>query len=751
MPTSRPTRRTRHVSVAGVALGCLLTTSPAWSQERPAVRIPRVDRPPVLAELLTGGAEPPGTKVTAFAQREPGDGVPASQPTSVYLSYDTDHLFAVFVCTDDPAKVRANLTRRESIIGDDVVGVLIDTYNDGRRSYMFLANPLGIQLDGVATEGQDDDYTYDTLWTSEGRLTADGYVVVIAIPFRSLRFSNEDVQTWRIALGRIIPRANETSFWPYITRRISSVGQQMATLEGVSGVSPGRNLQAIPYGSFASARFLDDDGARDSDTLGRAGVDGKAVIRDTVTVDLTVNPDFSQVESDEPQVTVNQRFEVFFPEKRPFFIENASYFETPQNLFFSRRIADPDVGARVTAKSRGWAFGALLSDDDEPGREVSPEDSRRGANTGAGVLRVQREFARQSSVGGIVTDREFGSSFNRVYGADGRWRLSDTWSVTGQWVRSDTGEEGAEASGSAAFAEVARDGRSFDYESRYLSRSPEFRADLGFIPRVDLHEMSHEVGYRWFPRSPRRLLSASADFEGEALWDYDGHLQEWTVEPGFEIEFPGQTEIGARYWNSYERFEGLEFRHHQAGVYASTEWLHWLSGNVFYRWGTAINYYPAEGLRPFLADMQEAEAGLTFRPTSRLRLDETYIFSRLRTGDASIGPPGVPAVDVFNNHIVRSRLNYQFTRPLSTRMIVDYEAVLPNADLVSLDREKRLGFDILVTYLVNPWTAVYLGYTDTYANLVLNDPLQRPWGYGGAPTTSVGRQVFVKVSYLFKY
>lgn len=184
---------------------------------------------------------------------------------------------------------------------------------------VFLANPLGIQLDGVTGEGQDDDYSFDTLWHSEGRLTADGYVVRMAIPFKSLRFSNAPAQTWGIAFGRIITRNNETSFWPYITRRIASFGTQVATLEGLERISPGRNLQFIPYGTFTSARFL-EAGQSDlaSDTLGRAGLDGKMVLHDAVTVDLTLNPDFSQVESDEPQVTVNQRFEVFFPEKRPF-------------------------------------------------------------------------------------------------------------------------------------------------------------------------------------------------------------------------------------------------------------------------------------------------------------------------------------------------------------------------------------------------------------------------------------------------
>ena len=439
-------------------------------------------------------------------QREPGDGVPSSVETTAYLSYDDGHLYAVFVCKDDPAKVRANMTKREAIMGDDVVAVLLDTYNDGRRAYEFIVNPLGIQLDGVTTEGQDDDFSYDTLWQSDGKLTADGYVVLLKIPFKSLRFSSAPAQTWGVAVGRIIPRNNETSFWPYITRRIAGFGQQMATMEGLQGISPGRNLQIIPYGDFATARVLDEDGVHVTENSARAGVDGKAVIKDALTVDMTVNPDFSQIESDEPQVTVNQRFEVFFPEKRPFFIENAGYFESPQNLFFSRRIADPGVGVRLTGKARGWAFGVLGVNDEEPGREYEAGDPRSGKLAGVGVFRVQREFARQSYIGGIFTDRELGPSANRVYGADARWKFTDNWTATGQWVGSRTIDEtGDSTSGTSWVAEVRREGRGFDYMGAVTSRSPDFRSELGYIRRVDMREVVQEADFAWYPENSRIL------------------------------------------------------------------------------------------------------------------------------------------------------------------------------------------------------------------------------------------------------
>lgn len=742
----RPYRPIVRASLAALALAA---AGSAFA-EPPALRIPRVSEPPELARYLDGRTTPPGARVSGFKQREPGDGIDATVETEVYVSFDEKHLYAVYICRDDPAKVRANLTKREAISGDDAVGLVLDTYRDGRRSYLFLVNPLGIQLDGVATEGQRDDYSFDTLWTSDGRVTSFGYVVVVAVPFKSLRFSADTVQTWGVAFGRIVPRANETSFWPYITRRISAVGPQLARLEGLDGISPGRNLSVIPYGNFAADRVLGDQGYV-SDRAARIGLDAKAVVRDTFTIDATLNPDFSQVESDEPQVTINQRFEVFFPEKRPFFIENAGYFETPQNLFFSRRAADPRVGGRLTGRAAGWTFGALVANDEAPGRRVDRGDSRHGRLASIAVVRVQREFAGQSHIGGILTDREWGASANRVAGADGRWKIGPNWSITGQGVASrSVSADGASVDGSLFHAELQREGRGFDFQAQYLQVSPDFQADLGFIRRRDIRRAEAEVDYTWHPNG-RRVLTVDANLEGGAIWDFAGALQEWTVEPGFGIEFPGQTEVGVRHWNIFERFDGVEFRRQSTMAYASTEWLSWLSANGRAEVGTEINYYPAPGLEPFLANGASAELGVTVRPVARLRLDQSYLYARLSTRDEGPGCRCAPGGDVFRNHILRTRANYQFTRALSVRAIADYQTVSPDRTLVDLEHEKRLGVDVLVTYLVNPWTAVYVGYTDAYENWELGSPLRRPVGRSDGAHTSVGRQVFIKLSYLFRY
>src|ERR1043166_4859 len=237
--------------------------------------------------------------------------------------------------------------------------------------------------------------SWDTLWYSDGRLTPEGFAAMMTIPFRSLRFARSAIQTWGMALMRIIPTTNENAFWPYVTNKLNGFAQQMGTMNGLEGISPGRNLQFIPYAAVASSHFLDNPalGVPSFQTKQdfRAGLDAKAVLHDSLTLDVALNPDFSQVESDDPQVTVNQRFEVQFPEKRPFFLENSNYFQTPIPLLFTRRIVDPQWGARLTGKDGPWAVGMLVADDASPGTEVAPGKSLFGKHAYFAVGRVSRD------------------------------------------------------------------------------------------------------------------------------------------------------------------------------------------------------------------------------------------------------------------------------------------------------------------------------------------------------------------------
>ncbi len=758
-------RSLRSVWLSASGISCFVL---AWAVPVPAevvasspqaggevLEIPRVGRAPRLEDYLDPGSGANGARVSGFRQREPGDGVPVSQETTAYLSYDSENLYVVFVCQEEPGKLRARLSRRDDIFGDDRVGVFLDTFQDRQRAYAFVTNALGVQLDGITTEGQETDYSFDTLWHSEGRLTADGYAVLISIPFKSLRFPNRPRQVWGISLGRLLPRNSEASYWPYVTRRKEGFVPQFATLIGLENISPGRNLQFIPYGIFARARFLDTQAATGpefrADTDARVGLDSKIVLRDALTLDIALNPDFSQVESDEPQVTINQRFEVFFPEKRPFFIENAGFFETRQNLFFTRRIADPQFGARLTGKVGRWALGVLAIDDRAQGRLLPATDPNHEDRAAATVARVQREIGRESTIGGFFSSRNFGTSFNRVYSMDTRLKFTPNWIFTGQMTRSDDRTlDGISRTGAAWLAELSHLGRHMRYLTRYTDRSPDFRVPLGFVPRVDIRVIENFVDYRWRPEG-RAVQSYGPGAYMLVNWDRQGRVQDWIARLNFEIGLTGNTFLNFEREEAFELFQGTGFRKHRSRVRLFSEWFSWLEAEVNLSRGRRVNFFPAAGLQPFLADDTSASLLLVFRPAPRLRIDQTYVLSRLVTRKGSTPAGFDEGTGVFNNHLVRTKVNYQFTRELSLRLILDYNAVLPNEELVALGRSKRFVADVLLTYLLHPGTALHLGYTDIYDNLALEPGTPPALRITDSPTTSTGRQFFIKMSYLFRF
>ena len=744
----------------------------------PAVHIPRVEKVPTLEDFEDMRPSPEWegklAKVDDFRQGNPSEGKPSSERTEAYLGYDDKYLYAVFVAFDsEPHKLRARMVSRENFVDeratmiDDGVSISLDTFNDKRRGYVFQINAFGVQWDGLYSDSKGFDVSFDTVWHSRGKVTGRGFVVWVAIPFKSLRFPSAREQTWGILLNRDIPRKNETVFWPEYSNNISGFINQGATLTGLRDISPNRNLQFIPYGAFRSFRAID---ARDpaaprfasKDAEFNAGLDAKVVLKDSLVLDFTVNPDFGQVESDEPQVTVNERFEVFFPEKRPFFIENSSFFQTPINLVFTRRIADPQFGARVTGKLGRWAVGAMVVDDEAPGKRVPASHLLSGRRALFGIVRVNRDILKESSIGFIFTDREFdcgsgcpsGREFNRVGGVDGRFRLRRNWTASFQAVTSATQYgDGTSSAGPAYEFALNRRGRQFRYNLNYRDRSPGFEALAGFIPRKDIRDFSQFGSYLFRPAG-KRLIAWGPTLEGGYIWDHSGQRLNSYVAPALEFEFIGQTTFGFVYIIENELlrpqdFPGLtrnrDFHRVNRGLtFGTSYWRRWnFQGEVF--WGQRINLTPPAGQEPALADGLNVEALLTVRPATRLRIDNSYLLFRLkdRTNGSS----------VLNNHIVRSKWNYQFTRELSFRMILQYDALLAGA--ASLETRKNFNADFLLTYLFHPGTAVYVGYNSNLQNIALI-----PCDPGDPCTTQLDRTnrfindakgFFIKASYLFRF
>ncbi len=743
--------------------------------------MPRLDVAPTLEDFLEmePSARVRGTmaRVDRFTQWIPRDGQPASQRTEAYLGYDSRNLYVVFVCFDtEPDRLRARRSRREDILRDDRVDVFLDTFNDQRRSYAFTVNPYGIQADAtwIERESREYDTSFDTVWDSRGTPTDRGFVVWIAIPFESLRFPPTKDQRWGILLSRFIPRANEGSFWPYLTSRIEGRLNQAGTLLGISGVSPGRNLQLIPYGFFRSFRALDRrdpagpryvEDAADLD----GGADLKAVFRDSLVLDVTANPDFNQVESDEPQVTVNQRFELFYPEKRPFFLENASYFETPINLFFSRRIVDPRLGVRLTGKAGGLAMGALFANDEAPGERVAADDPLSGEASRNAVVRMSHDVGAQSSVGGIYTDWRLAGASNRVGGFDGRLRLGENWVAAVQGVASSTRlADGTGLSGPAWDATVQRTGRRLSYTGEYSSRSPGFRTALGYLagsrgaeragqPRVrrvllrpDIRSARQVLSYRFRPEGDR-LIAWGPDLTVNPSWSHDGRALDTLYGVDLAAELVRQTHVGAFYTGLEERLDPEDypalpapatFSTSRKGLYWSSNPSRLLGFSGEYAWGSVVNLVPPAGEAPAPARSDQATLQLTWYATRSLKVEGSYLLSRLEP----LAAPG----RVFDNHIGRLKLSWQHTRRLSTRVILQYDSLAADPARTSVEPSRNLNVDLLVTYLVNPWTAVYAGYNDNRSSFALT-----PTGEGTVLAPQPGLrgetwQAFVKVSWLLR-
>jgi hypothetical protein len=769
------------VCAAATPVSAQAPTGPSPNEAKiPLSKIPRVHHAPKLEDFLENHPREAELTVTDFRQNTPGDGTPATESTTAYLSYDDKNLYVVFVCHDEAGEVRAHLSKREASDQDDGVGLLLDTYRDFHRAYFFFSNPLGVQTDAIYTEGQGYDFSFDTLWDNAGRVTSDGYIVFFSIPFKSLRFSSAPEQTWGVALYRVILRKGEYDYWPYVTQRVEGLTQQFAPVSGLENVSPGRNIQFIPYGLLADDHFLHQPSGGPPGFVDkfehRAGLDAKFVAKDSLAFDVTLNPDFSQVESDDPQVTVNQRFAVFFPEKRPFFIENAGFFATPIDLFFSRRIADPQFGSRVTGKLGKWTLGALVIDDRRPGQGFTSGPYNTRAVDG--VVRVTREFGNQSYIGGFFSSRDFADTSNRVASFDARLKFSKNWVVDIQgvhtWTRQDlnagqnclsfasSNPTIASQQGNALWADASYSGRHISFSTNYNDFSPNFCTEMGFVNRIDIRQNNANASYFWKPEKSKIIDFGPAVSE-TVDWNHAGILQDWQAAVGFQVDFTKQTTLSISRGEAYELFDKIGFRRHSTAILFATAPKKWLSFNSRFVSGTGEDYFPAAPLLPFLGNVKKMSAGFTLRPSSRFRFDETYLFYRLGTRSGSTPPGFKPGQNIFNNHLMRSKLNYQFTKELSLRLILDYNATIANTSLLDLQTNlgsfdggpiaptKRFTTDVLLTYLLHPGTAVYLGYNNGYSDLLLH-PAASPFVTAqGAPNNSTSRLFFIKLSYLLRF
>lgn len=742
------------IPIPGRLLRYSALASAAWLMAQSCVaaetlQIPAVSVAPSISDIAHGSGSVPGVAVRDMFQRQPGDGVPASEATEVYLSHDDQNLYVMYVVHyKNRGDMRAHYTKRDEIFGDDAVQLDIDTFRDTQRFYRFWVNPFGVQMDARHVEGQDDDYNFDTQWDSETEATADGFVALMSLPFKSLRFPTGGHQEWGISVGRIVATNNEFSYWPKSSEALGPVGAQMAVASLDIGENRHGGIQWNPYFSLGNSRQLKSTIGQaplwQYESANRIGADIKWIPDNHASVDLTLRPDFSQVESDTPQATVDKRFEVLYPEKRPFFLENAALFQTPQQIFFSRRILDPQAGARMTAHWGDWNVGTLLMSDNGPGQLLEPTDRHFEQRADVGVVRLQRDFAGGNNLGLLGTWWQLGDQRDRVFSLDSHVVVDENWSINAQWAHSAQEREGQAQGGNLMYAEFKRTDHNFNYSGKLLDISEHFDTTLGFIPRTDIRQISQTANYFRSIDHPW-IQSTGPQLNAIVTTDHQGVLQDRSIDLAWIVNAVRGTTFEAHALHGYEAFQGVGFDKQGWQWVLNTSWWSWLDVNVSLNTLPVINYQSPANVTPLLGRSRAWSLDLVFRPESHWRFEELILLNVLRR---SQNVPAQVTDQVYRDMQARTTVTYQYDRKLAARMIMDYFRVDSDPAWSTLAAGKTRNLDLQLSYLLYPGTSAYIGYVDQRRNLQL---LGQPPVIGSNDTLSLqtGRKAYVKVSYLF--
>ncbi len=689
--------------------------------------------------------------VETWFETNPGDNVPPVVKNTAWLAYDDRFLYAAFEFGDpNPRQIRAPLSDRDNVGSDtDYGGLILDTRNDGKTGLLLLANPRGIQYDAVSDDaGGGEDSSPDFFWESAGRIHEKGWTLEIRVPFSSLRYDKAGPQTWGIMLYRNYPRAYRYQIFSTRLPRgkpcfICSSGK----LEGLSGLPGGGHIVVAPYANGSVNAEAADGGSLDyGSPAGALGLDVKWTPNADTALDATVNPDFSQIESDVALIGANERFALFFPEKRPFFLEGIELFSTPLRAVYTRTITDPLWGTRGTGKNGRLAYTGLLAQDEGGGSVIvpGPESSDladQDFRSWVGIGRLRYDFGR--SFGSVLlSDREVeGGGYNRLLGPDFQWRPRSADNVTGQVLWSDNVTpdrpdleveewDGRRRQGHAADLWWQHSTATVDWFGEVRDVSAGFRADNGFIPQVGYRLGFGEVGYTFRPHGLLRRLRPFAFVDYSA--DRDGRLlsRRYALAAGMD----GRWSSFLRLIMAFDRVRSgdLELPRTQLVYVLRVSPNRWLSLIV------------AEGFVGQEIDFDNHRTGTgadiklfaIVRPTDHLEL--RFNFGR-RWLD--VDPGGLGSQRLFSAEVNRLRATYNFSSRVFVRAIGQYVRTRRDPSLyVDQVDAKEGGFSgsALFAYKLNWQTVLFVGYGDDQEYDAAGD--LRP----------ASRQFFAKVSYAFQ-
>ncbi|MCU1288486.1 MAG: hypothetical protein JWN60_715 [Acidobacteria bacterium] len=577
---------------------------PRYVAKDGAVRIPRLETPPVIDGQINDATWLNAAVFGDFLQTSPGDNVKPTHPTEFMLGYDAKNLYMAFRVKQDRNTVRATVARRDNIFNDDYVLVHLDTFNDQRQAYLLFFNPLGIQADGTFTEGRGEDYSVDIIMESKGVLTEDGFTIEVAIPFKSLRYEAGKNKQWGLHINRRVKyNNNEYNSWMPTNRSISGWLNQAGHITGLEDISTTRQLEINPsftvsesgrrtrysFDGNPAGRFVNDG------IKGEFGMTAKFSLTPTTTLDFAYNPDFAQVEADAPVTTANQRFPIFFAEKRPFFLERIDIFQSGLNVVNTRAIVDPDIAAKLTGRRGKNTFGFLYASDNAPGNYSKDEreellgcqnqrlnnpnyvftsrcrNFERYVNKNAdiGVLRIKRDIGRQHNLGFFATTYNFPDRHNNTAGFDGRFRLSPKtvteFQVMGTTTRGrfddpDTGTSPYRTGNGVGYRIfLERSDRNLYMNYLATGRSRDYRTDVGFSSRYDTNYLGSFIQYQTDRDAKKSIIYKRINNSTNISYDWKGRSQGFQSNTQGMLALQRQTFVGAGVELGYERVFEHEF------------------------------------------------------------------------------------------------------------------------------------------------------------------------------------------------
>ena len=673
----------------------------------------------VLDEAVWKTAQP----MEFDAETNPGDNIVPPARTVGYMTYDRKNLYVAFQCFDpNPKAIRAHISDRDTAFSDDFVGVVLDTFNDNRRAFEFFVNPLGVQMDLIQDDtNRVEDESWDAIWTTAGRITDEGYIVEMAIPFTSIRFAKTDAeQTWGVDMVRIYPRNSR--------HRLGLQGQsrdrncylcQSSRVAGFRGITPGRDIELDPTITAQHTSSRPDFPAGDLSSDGAdvdVGLTARWGITPNLTLNAAINPDFSQIEADAVQLDINTQFALFFNEKRPFFLEGSDFFSGPLQAVYTRTVADPSVGLKTTGRLGKSTIGVFIANDEVtnliiPGPQGSDLASLDQSNR-AGVFRYRYNIGETSSVGGILTTRDGDGYANRVFGADGTFRVTAKDTITGQLLGSQSEYPGSivadfgqksELNDIAGRIQYRHNEKHWYWGGTYEDIGTDFRADSGFIPQVGYRYLNAGVEYQGYGEKGKNWYTRwwfGGDYDRSE--EQGGELLEQEVESWIAAQGPMQSFFQIDVGHRDRRFNDVTF---------DEEFLHWNAevrptGDFFiFLFGTFADQIDFANTQ--LGERLRYGFGTRWNIGKHAKVDVDYSYEDL----------DVDGGRLFSAEVTQIKAVYQFNIRMFARAILQYTDITRNPSLYQYDtvdaRSKRLFPQLLFSYKLNPQTVFFAGYSGT--------------------------------------